>query len=452
MMETTDPSSDATMGMRQRILAAGTASPSTGDTFAGSLGPSDGASMMETMEPTSAMTMGGSGMRRRLQANTAAPSEGYTMDGTTVAPSDGGSMMGTSAMTAGETAQRKLFENVADCPLSDGDGQCGKYVLPSIWFLLYVVSQKSFVSAADIYDPVECGGSKCEYSSQCLAILAGYPPEDCTKPAMETVAPSGQETMMVSDVTTSDGTTMTGETPSPSTDVTMMGSDIAARQGETMAPTVDQTMMTSAADSTDGTEMQNETIMPSTDSTEGSSVSTMVEVAMPMETDPVTMVPTDGSSVGGSEGETTAAPSDEMIGEEETNTTATTSGDMEGTDDGEATEAPKGIETPVPTEGMTIGEEVEVLTQMPSGDASMASTGDMSVPPLSTSVCTPDSPCDMCFGDCDSDDDCMGELQCFRRTGNDDRMIPGCSGNGIPGKHPCLACRLTSSSLHPWSD
>ena len=42
-----------------------------------------------------------------------------------------------------------------------------------------------------------------------------------------------------------------------------------------------------------------------------------------------------------------------------------------------------------------------------------------------------DGGCDMCDGDCDTDDDCIGFFQCFMRT--DSEAVPGCTGSGIQG-------------------
>ena len=36
--------------------------------------------------------------------------------------------------------------------------------------------------------------------------------------------------------------------------------------------------------------------------------------------------------------------------------------------------------------------------------------------------------CNKCEGDCDSDDDCEGDLKCFQRS--DSGPVPGCAGNG----------------------
>ena len=36
-----------------------------------------------------------------------------------------------------------------------------------------------------------------------------------------------------------------------------------------------------------------------------------------------------------------------------------------------------------------------------------------------------DGKCELCSGDCDTDDDCAGDLVCFQRDGGED--VPGCS-------------------------
>ena len=49
--------------------------------------------------------------------------------------------------------------------------------------------------------------------------------------------------------------------------------------------------------------------------------------------------------------------------------------------------------------------------------------------------CSKDSPCDKCAGDCDNDDECTGNLQCFQRFGKSALMeVPGCGGTGTKGK------------------
>ena len=49
--------------------------------------------------------------------------------------------------------------------------------------------------------------------------------------------------------------------------------------------------------------------------------------------------------------------------------------------------------------------------------------------------CTEYSPCPACLGSCDSDFDCAGELQCFKRRFFE--SVPGCSGQGKFGQNYC---------------
>ena len=82
--------------------------------------------------------------------------------------------------------------------------------------------------------------------------------------------------------------------------------------------------------------------------------------------------------------------------------------------------------TPQPTEGPTPQPTEGVTTFQPTV-----------VPALADSFleCTEYSPCTACFGSCDSDFHCAGELQCFRRSFGE--PIPGCLGPGEFGQNYC---------------
>ena len=45
---------------------------------------------------------------------------------------------------------------------------------------------------------------------------------------------------------------------------------------------------------------------------------------------------------------------------------------------------------------------------------------------VNSSYCTPEAPCPQCYGDCDTNDDCQGHLQCYQRNGG--QKVPSCSG------------------------
>jgi len=65
------------------------------------------------------------------------------------------------------------------------------------------------------------------------------------------------------------------------------------------------------------------------------------------------------------------------------------------------------------------------------------------LPPLryqGRDACNVETPCRGCTGDCDTDDDCLGELQCFQRDRGDSTQVPGCAVGGpgdIPGADYC---------------
>lgn len=61
-----------------------------------------------------------------------------------------------------------------------------------------------------------------------------------------------------------------------------------------------------------------------------------------------------------------------------------------------------------------------------------------------SSYCTPTSRCQACFGDCDTDSDCLPGLTCFQRAGNE--AVPGCSGSGSATYDFCY-----SESIGPFS-
>ncbi len=60
---------------------------------------------------------------------------------------------------------------------------------------------------------------------------------------------------------------------------------------------------------------------------------------------------------------------------------------------------------------------------------------------LGRNACSTSVPCQSCAGDCDSDDDCSGELLCFQRVVGDSSQVPGCEVGGlgdIPGGDYCF--------------
>jgi len=67
-------------------------------------------------------------------------------------------------------------------------------------------------------------------------------------------------------------------------------------------------------------------------------------------------------------------------------------------------------------------------------------------------ACTISTPCQECTGDCDTDEDCLGEgTRCFQRERGDSTQVPGCSRGGpgdIPGADYCYN---TSGPSYPTS-
>ena len=76
-------------------------------------------------------------------------------------------------------------------------------------------------------------------------------------------------------------------------------------------------------------------------------------------------------------------------------------------------------------------------TKMPTTQTYPPST----YPPLvweGVNGCTLDSPCNVCTGDCDSNEGCMPGLECFKRSGSE--PVPGCTSGGlgdVPGADYC---------------
>ena len=78
------------------------------------------------------------------------------------------------------------------------------------------------------------------------------------------------------------------------------------------------------------------------------------------------------------------------------------------------------------TDPPTLQPTEEVTTSQPTVEPELADS------PLQ---CTAYSPCTACLGACESNFDCAGELQCFRRSYF--QPIPGCSGQGKLSKNYC---------------
>lgn len=71
---------------------------------------------------------------------------------------------------------------------------------------------------------------------------------------------------------------------------------------------------------------------------------------------------------------------------------------------------------------------------------------------LGRDACTAESPCDACYGDCDTNEDCNRGLQCFQRDRGDSTQVPGCAVGGagdIPGADYCYEGGGSTPSTSP---
>ena len=85
---------------------------------------------------------------------------------------------------------------------------------------------------------------------------------------------------------------------------------------------------------------------------------------------------------------------------------------------GVPTSSPTGAVPGMPTSNAT------VVPVEPSSNATIPSDGALFVV---KEGCTPATPCGMCAGDCDTDDDCAGVLVCYQKDGFG--TVPGCEGS-----------------------
>ena len=124
-----------------------------------------------------------------------------------------------------------------------------------------------------------------------------------------------------------------------------------------------------------------------------------------------------------------AVEAEEEEEEEETATTTPTS---------ESTSSPTmpSTEAYYPIDDEMVDEEGDDIEEE---EAAATVTMAPTLPPLVTSspTCTPNVPCGVCQGDCDSARDCKGDLACFERGYWDTTQVPGCSGSGSMGRDYC---------------
>jgi Trypsin len=61
---------------------------------------------------------------------------------------------------------------------------------------------------------------------------------------------------------------------------------------------------------------------------------------------------------------------------------------------------------------------------------------------LRQSECSQGSPCGPCEGECQDDDNCDGDMKCFKRGDTPYELIPGCIGTGVASKFDVVTCFL----------
>ena len=94
---------------------------------------------------------------------------------------------------------------------------------------------------------------------------------------------------------------------------------------------------------------------------------------------------------------------------------------------GETTPSPTDpVTTNPPTDTPTTPEPTASPTTAAPSPAVPTSAGLPEVMAVSGSYCTPTAQCPACYGDCDEDSDCQGDLVCEQRDGGE--MVTGCSG------------------------
>ena len=282
--------------------------------------------------------------------------------------------------------------------------------------------------------------------------MTAMPNED---PIMGTVSPTEEASMMGTTTSSAASTDMpvTNETMPP----TEGGTTGAPETPESMAPTPEESVMGSDSDSMPPTKgmMEGETTMVTESVTTG--VPGMPESMPPtpeesvMGSDSESMPPTEGMA----EGQTTMVTESVTTGAPEMpeSMAPTPEGSVMGSDsesipptegetmvmiEGATTGAPEMSESMAPSvEESVMGSDNVEQTETPMG--TMPPTMPVEeLPALSDGACSPESPCGMCVGDCNDDSDCEGTMECFRRSGNSENPVPGCSGTGVAGRDYCF--------------
>ena len=103
-----------------------------------------------------------------------------------------------------------------------------------------------------------------------------------------------------------------------------------------------------------------------------------------------------------------------------------------------ATSTPTSQTTATPTNAPTSSTSTSTLTSVPTSQPTNTNTSSLKNDQTSLLLewkgvrrCSPTTPCQACSGDCDTDDDCMDGLMCYKRIGGSYATVPGCDIGGF---------------------
>ena len=103
-----------------------------------------------------------------------------------------------------------------------------------------------------------------------------------------------------------------------------------------------------------------------------------------------------------------------------------------------ATSTPTSQTTATPTNAPTSSTSTSTLTSVPTSQPTNTNNSSLKNDQTSSLLvwkgvrrCSPTTPCPACSGDCDTDDDCMDGLMCYKRIGGSYATVPGCDIGGF---------------------
>ena len=103
-----------------------------------------------------------------------------------------------------------------------------------------------------------------------------------------------------------------------------------------------------------------------------------------------------------------------------------------------ATSTPTSQTTATPTNAPTSSTSTSTLTSVPTSQPTNTNNSSLKNDQTSSLLvwkgvrrCSPTTPCPACSGDCDTDDDCMDGLKCYKRICGSYATVPGCDIGGF---------------------